>query len=385
MKTFSQRVLSCLREAIGDGPQPLHAPSFVGNELPYLTDCVESTMVSSVGEYTQRFEQSLIEITGARHAVAVVNGTAALQLALILAGVEVGDEVLVPALSFVATANAVTYCGAIPHFVDSNERSLGMDPDALRAWLTVSTNQKFDNTYNTSTDRRIRAIIPMHTFGHPCDMSGLQAVAREFNLIIVEDAAESLGSFYRGGHTGTFGLLGVLSFNGNKIVTTGGGGAILTNSPALAHRARHLATTARNSHAWAFAHDEIGFNFRMPALNAALGCGQLEQLPEFLASKRRLHGAYRRAFQGFYGASIFEEPKGCHSNYWLQTLILAPEMLGEQEQILMTVNDAGYSSRPAWEILSDSLPYRDCPRAPLPIATSLVTRIVNLPSSAGLA
>jgi len=225
----------------------------------------------------------------------------------------------------------------------------------------------------------------MHTFGHPCDVADLLAVADEFDLAVVEDAAESLGSFSQGRHTGCFGLLGVLSFNGNKIVTTGGGGAILTDDPELARHARHLATTAKSPHAWAFAHDEIGFNFRMPALNAALGCGQLEQLPEFLASKRRLHATYVQAFQGLDGVAILGEPEACRSNYWLQTLILDPEKSSEREQILKTTNDAGYSTRPAWELLSDSLPYRDCPRAPLPVASSLVARIVNLPSSAGLA
>ncbi len=374
-----------MRYTVGPGPCVLHEPRFAGNETKYLKECIDSTFVSSVGPFVDRFEGDLAKYTGAKHAVATVNGTAALHVALLLAGVEPADEVLIPTLSFVATANAVRYCGAVPHFVDSDERTLGMDPVALRAWLQASTDMHSGFTVNRLSGRRIRAVVPMHTFGHPCDLEGLLAVAADFNLVVVEDAAESLGSWYHGQHTGTLGLLGILSFNGNKTITTGGGGAILTNDPELARRAKHLTTTAKVPHRWDFVHDEVGFNYRMPNLNAALGCSQLEQLPGFLASKRRLLGRYLEAFKGVSGARIFEEPPGSTSNYWLQSLLLGEPDIEQRNAILKSTNEAGFMTRPAWTLLHRLPPYADCPRAPLPIAESLGGRIISLPSSAGLA
>ncbi len=382
---LTDEVVEALRVAIGSAPQALHEPRFQGNESSYLQDCLDSTFVSSVGPFVDRFERDLAEYTGARHAITVVNGTAALHVALLLAGVERDDEVLIPALSFVATANAVNYCGAVPHFVDSDEGTLGMDPVALRRRLEDVVELRAGEAFNRQTGRRIRTLVPMHTFGHPSDVPALLAVAKDFSMNLVEDSAESLGSSMGGQHTGTFGLLGVLSFNGNKTITTGGGGAILTDDPDLARRAKHLTTTAKVPHPWEYIHDEVGFNYRLPNLNAALGCAQLEQLPEFLNSKRSLYERYRQAFAGVAGASMFREPAGCSSNYWLQVMLLDATNSHERDAVLQATNDAGYMSRPAWGLLNDMTPFVDCPSAPLPIARSLASRIVNLPSSAGLA
>ena len=385
MSDFVERVLGAVQVALGPGKFSLHEPTFAGNESVYLKECIDSTFVSSVGPFVDRFEAELAAYTGAGQAVATVNGTSALHVALLLAGVQPDDEVLVPSLSFVATASAVRYCGGIPHFVDSSESTLGIDPAALREWLQSMTELHSGFTRNRVTGRRIPAVVPMHTFGHPCDIDGLQSVARDFNLTIVEDAAESLGSRYRDQHTGTFGMLGILSFNGNKTITTGGGGAILTNNPDLARRAKHLTTTAKVPHRWGFAHDEIGFNYRMPNVNAALGCAQLEQLPGFLASKRRLFERYLEAFENLRGVKVFGEPPSCTSNYWLQTLILDESESGRRDDILASTNDSGLMTRPAWSLLHQLKPYAEYPRAPLPVAENLEKRIVNLPSSAGLA
>ena len=295
-ETLTEAVVGAIRDVVGPGKVALHEPSFEGNEWLYLKECLDSTFVSSVGKFVDRFEAELQSYTGAKYAISVVNGTAALQIAFKLAGVQADDEVLVPTLTFVATVNAVTYCNAIPHFVDSEEATLGIDTLKLRDYLQRNTSQHSGKCINNHTGRVIRALVPMHTFGHPSDIEGLLAIANDFNIALVEDSAESLGSFYSGQHTGTFGLLGTLSFNGNKTITTGGGGAILTNNEALARHAKHLTTTAKISHAWEFRHDAIGYNYRMPNINAALGCAQLEKLPAKLASKRELFKKYKGAF-----------------------------------------------------------------------------------------
>jgi len=383
---LTQQILSALRLALGNPTQfiPLHEPRFHGNESRYVQECIESTFVSSVGKFVDRFEDDLATYTGAKHAVAVVNGTCALQVALQLAGVQNGDEVLVPALSFVATANAVSYCGAIPHFVDSEENTLGIDPDALQDWLQHMAEHTNGAYRNRHTGRKLCALVPMHTFGHPCRMEELLQVARDYQLEVIEDAAESLGSLYQGQHTGTFGLLGTLSFNGNKTITTGGGGAILTNNAELARQAKHLTTTAKLPHRWEYIHDQIGFNYRLPNLNAALGCAQLEQLPTFLDSKRALFESYRAAFQTISGAGIVQEPENCRSNYWLQTLKLSESEASMRDQILGATNDAGLMTRPVWKLLHILNPYLNCPRSPLQVVESLERRLINLPSSAGL-
>ena len=378
-------ILAAIRAAVGDGPVALHEPCFAGNEWAYLKECLDSTFVSSVGAFVDRFEADLAAYTGARHAVAVANGTAALQVALQLAGVRAGDEVLVPALTFVATSNAVAYCGAVPHFVDSEERTLGVDTTALREYLSGIVEFRAGVCVNRASGRALRAIVPMHVFGHPVDLDGLLAVARDFRLTIVEDAAESLGSSYHGRHTGTFGLLGTLSFNGNKTITTGGGGAILTNDAELAKHAKHLTTTAKVAHRWDYEHDELGYNYRLPNLNAALGCAQLEQLPALIGAKRRLYQRYCETFARLAGVHLMGEPNGCRSNYWLQTLVLTKAMAGERDAVLTATNDAGLMTRPVW-VLNHRLPmYRAAPRMPLAVAESLEQRIVNIPSSAQLA
>jgi perosamine synthetase len=381
----ARRILDALRSAVGPGPLVLHEPHFAGNEWLYLKECLDSSYVSSVGRFVDRFEGELAACTGAKHAIAVVNGTAALHIALRLAGVQAHDEVLVPAMTFVATHNAVSYCAAIPHFVDSEERTLGVDARALREYLLHAAEQRGGVCVNRRTGRVIRALVPMHVFGHPVDMDGLLGVAGDFGLAMVEDAAESLGSLYHGVHTGTFGLLGTLSFNGNKTITTGGGGAILTDDAKLARAAKHLTTTAKVPHPWEYRHDEIGFNYRLPNLNAALGCAQLEQLPGLLAAKRRLYERYAAAFAAVPGLRLLAEPAGCRSNYWLQTLLLEPALAGERDEILRLSNEAGFMTRPVW-VLGHRLPaFRDSPRMSLPVAESLAQRVINVPSSAQLA
>lgn len=382
--SLPQQVVAAIRSVTGPGKLALHEPSFAGNEWLYIKECLDTTFVSSVGAFVDRFETELAAYTGAAHVIATVNGTAALHIALLLAGVVPGDEVLVPALTFVATANAVAYCGAVPHFVDSEARSFGIDAAALRDWLTVSCEQHDGRCINRASGRVIRALVPMHVFGHPADLDALEAVARDFNVVLVEDAAEALGSLYHGRHAGTVGRLGTLSFNGNKTITTGGGGAILTNDPTLARRARHLTTTAKLPHAWEYRHDELGYNYRLPNLNAALGCAQLEQLPGFIAAKRELYQRYRVAFASIDGVTLVAEPDGCHSNYWLQTLLLDAGNSGLRDAVLAATNAAACMTRPIWALLHELPPFRDCPRMALTTATALSQRLINLPSSPGL-
>ncbi len=375
-------VVAALREVTGSTSTPLHAPEFLGNEWAYLKECLDSTFVSSVGQFVDRFEAGLAEFTGARHAVAVVNGTAALHVALLLAGVRPGDEVLVPALTFIATTNAVCYCGAVPHFVDSEQLSLGVDAARLREYLQANTERSGGNCVNKSTGRVIRALVPMHTFGHPCELDGLVQLAADFGLALVEDAAESLGSLYHGRHTGTFGLVGTLSFNGNKTITTGGGGALITNDTELARRAKHITTTAKLPHAWEYRHDEVGFNYRLPNINAALGCAQLERLPQMLADKRNLYQRYRQTLAGISGVRLFAEPTHCTSNYWLQTLLLDSDHADQRDALLAASNAAGVMTRPIWTLMHKLTPFASSPRMDLSCAEDLGHRIVNIPSSA---
>jgi perosamine synthetase len=378
-------IVSVIRLVVGDGPVGLHEPTFAGNEWLYVKECLDSTFVSSVGKFVDRFEEDLAAYTGSKYAVAVVNGTAALHIALKLAGVVANDEVLIPALTFVATANVVIYCGATPHFVDSEIDTLGIDVVKLREYLISHTKQRAGQCVNLETGQVIRALVLMHTFGHPSDLDGLLALAHDYNLVLVEDAAESLGSYYHGQHTGTFGKMGILSFNGNKSITTGGGGAILTNDTETARHAKHLTTTAKLSHNWEYRHDEVGYNYRMPNLNAALGCAQLEQLPKILADKRKLFQHYQTAFAGVKGVKVICEPEHCQSNYWLQTLILDNEDLDRRDSILKATNDAGYMTRPAWTLMNELIPFKHCPHMNLDCAKALSQRLINIPSSSGLA
>lgn len=364
---------------------PLHEPSFHGNEWAYVKECLDTGWVSSVGKFVDRFEEELAAYTGVKRAVAVVNGTAALHVCLLLAGVKAGDEILMPALTFIATANAASYCGAVPHFIDVEERTLGIDPARLATYLE-KIGEKHDSVcINRTTGRRIAALVPMHTFGHPVDLDPLLAVCQNFSIPLIEDAAESLGSYYKGRHTGQWGMLSALSFNGNKTITTGGGGAILTNDEDLGRLAKHITTTAKIPHRWEFHHDMIGFNYRMPNINAALGCAQLEQLPGFLAAKRQLAERYCQAFAGLGGIRFFTEPANSQSNYWLNTLLLDEEFAGYRDALLAATNDAGIMTRPAWTLMHKLPIFAECPKINLPVAESLERRLINIPSSAMLA
>ncbi len=358
---------------------PLHEPTFDNSEIRYVTDCIETGWVSSVGKYVDQFERDLAEYTGVKRAVAVVNGTAALQIALKIAGVQADDEVFMPALTFIATANAATYLGAIPHFVDVGTETLGLDPFKLDEHIQSIGVMKDHQLVNKTTGRIIRAVVPMHTFGHPVDLDPLLEVCQRYNLILVEDAAESLGSYYKGKHTGGFGKTAALSFNGNKIITTGGGGAILTNDDALADYAKHITTTAKVPHSWEFNHDEIGYNYRMPNINAALGCAQLQKLDGFLASKRTLTQKYKNLLMNNENAQLFVENHNSKSNYWLQTLLL--ESGTDRDTVLQILNNNGVMARPIWTPLNEFDMYKNCPRSTLTTMNNLKNSIINVPSS----
>jgi perosamine synthetase len=382
----TQAVLTALRRVLpaDRGAVALHEPRFAGNEWSYVKECIDTGWVSSVGKFVDRFERQLAEYTGTQRAVAVVNGTAALHMGLLLVGVKPGDEVLVPTLTFVATANAVIYCSAVPHFVDSEMRTLGMDPVKLHAYLRDIAVVKQDGCFNRETGRPIRAMVPMHTFGHPADLDGLADVCAHFRITMVEDAAESLGSYYKKQHTGNRGRVAALSFNGNKVLTTGGGGAILTNDEDLGRLGKHLTTTARVTHPWDLTHDRVGYNYRMPNINAALGCAQLEQLPEFLKQKRSLAMRYEQAFAGVDGISFFTEPEKARSNYWLNALILDKEHSGDRDALLELTNNSGIHTRPAWTLMHRLPMYKECPAMDLSTAEDIARRLINIPSSAVL-
>ena len=380
---LAARIHSIIRQVIninGDNIA-LHEPCFRGNEWVYMKDCLDSTYVSSVGNYVDKFEGMLADYTGVKQAVAVVNGTAALHIALKLAEVKAGEEVLVPALSFVATANAVTYCGAVPHLVDSEAKTLGLDTIRLEAYLKEIAVARRGICVNRRTGRIIRAAVPMHTYGHPVDLDPLVEVCQRFHLELVEDAAESMGSFYKGRHTGNWGKVSVLSFNGNKTLTTGGGGAILTNDAELGRLAKHLTTTARLPHRWEYYHDQIGYNYRLPNINAALGCAQMEQLPGFLEKKRALAQRYEAAFREVEGVTFFTEPEFARRNYWMNVLLMDADQAGELEKVLEFTNDRGIMTRPVWNLAHRLPSFHDCPRMDLSIAEDLAARLINIPSS----
>jgi len=385
----------------GDEFKPLHEPMFAGKEWEYVKECIDTGWVSSAGKFVDKFERMLSEYTGTKQVVAVVNGTAALHISLLLAGVRHGDEVLVPALTFVATANAVTYLGAVPHFVDSEERTLGLDPRKLRIYLDEIGEIRKAGCYNKKTGRPIRAVVPMHTYGHPVDLDPLVETCQRFKIQIVEDAAESLGSLYKGVHTGRFGKLSVLSFNGNKIITTGGGGAIMTDDEELGKLAKHITTTAKLPHKWAFFHDTVGYNYRMPNINAALGCAQMEQLPGFVGKKRALAKHYKKAFSNVDGATLFLEPEFAKSNYWLNVILLNEYRLSRKhdrsssayglrdltdlrDSILELTNSNDIMTRPVWTLMCKLPAFKDCPRMDLSVAEKLEARLINIPSSVTL-
>ncbi|MEC8043197.1 MAG: LegC family aminotransferase [Verrucomicrobiota bacterium] len=377
-------IVKAVQKVCGEGPVYLHEPSVSNLEHEFVGDCLKSTFVSSVGKYVDRFEQEISEYTGAKHAVAVVNGTSALHISLILKGVKKDDEVLVPGLTFAATANAICFANAIPHFVDSEDETFGICPKSLEVYLSEICDIKNNTCVNSLTGRRISAIIPVHIFGHPCKIEELLTVAKKFNLEVIEDAAESLGSFYKGKHTGTFGKLGTISFNGNKIITAGGGGMIITDDEDLARRAKHLSTTAKIPHRWEYVHDQVGYNYRMPNLNAALGCAQLKRLSEFLQKKRMLFQKYSGQLDSVEGIRLFSEPTNCCSNYWLQTIVLDEGNLSLRDDILAALNSSGLMSRPAWKGLHTLQHFKESPRMDMKVVNSLEKRIINIPSSSFL-
>lgn len=358
---------------------PLHEPRFSGREREYVLDAIDSTFVSSVGAYVDRFENELASWLDTRKVVAAVNGTAALQVALRLVGVKPGDEVITQPLTFVATANAIAFNGAHPVFLDVDRDTMGLSALAVQNFLAEHVERRDEGSFNRRTGRRIAAILPMHTFGHPCRIGELCTVAGDWQIPVVEDAAEALGSRVGDRHCGTFGQLGVYSFNGNKTITCGGGGAISSADVELAARAKHLTTTAKVPHPWAFVHDEIGYNYRMPNLNAALACAQLERLPALLADKRLLAEAYRKYFSGSDWCDFFAEPGGCTSNYWLNVIILKDP--DKRDEVLAETNRRGIMTRPIWRLMNELDIYRNCQTGSLENARWLEQRAVNLPSS----
>lgn len=363
-----------------DGQVILHDPRFIGNERKYLMDAMDSNFVSSVGEYVGRFEKAVAEYTGAKYAVAAVNGTSALHMSLLLAGVECGEEVITQPVSFIATCNAITYIGAYPVFTDVSRKTMGMCPEKLEAFLKENaTRHPNGKTYNNRTGRRFAAVVPMHTFGHPCEIERIAEICEYYHISLVEDAAESIGSLYKGRHTGLFGKLGALSFNGNKVITTGGGGMILTDDEELATRAKYITTTAKVPHRWEYRHDYTAYNYRLTNLAAALGCGQIEQLNFFIQEKRKLVKKYEVYFADQSDVTFFTEPENCRSNYWLNAVILKDR--NARDEFLQSTNDRGVMTRPIW-VLSNKLDmYRGCLCGDLSNAKWLEDRVVNIPSS----
>jgi perosamine synthetase len=373
-------VVSFVHELYGtEGMVPLHVPTFRGNEKKYLNECIDTTFVSSVGKFVDRFEEMMVDYTGTQKAVVCVNGTNALHMAMLLVGVEREDEVITQALTFIATCNAISYIGAHPLFIDVDNDTMGLSPDAMEAWLKENAEIKGESCYNRRTGRRIKACVPMHTFGHPVHLDKLVEVCNRYHIELVEDAAESLGSFYKGKHTGTFGKIGAISFNGNKTITTGGGGMLLFQDEKLGNFAKHLTTQAKVTHRWEFVHDHIGYNYRMPNINAALGCAQLEDIDHFLANKRETAEKYKQFFSDKENIQFFTEPEGSKSNYWLNAVLLNDKEA--QLKFLEYTNDHAVMTRPIWELMNRLPMFKDCETDGLQNTVWFADRVVNLPSS----
>jgi len=383
MTTEFSKIIAFIKERFGNKDViPLHEPCFVGKEKEYVSDCIESTFVSSIGKYVDEFERRVTQFTGAGYAVATVNGTAALQIALLMAGVKTGDEVLTQAISFVATCNAINYCGATPVFLDSSQKTLGLNPEALEAFLNENCEIRDDGrTYNRTTGKRIAACLPVHVFGHPTEIKRIKELCDRFRIILIEDAAEALGSHYDRQHVGTYGKLGILSFNGNKTITTGGGGMVLTNDNKLAETIKHITTTAKMPHVWEYYHDRVGFNFRMPNINAALGCAQMEMLPAIIDKKQELAEIYQDFFK-FKDVKFVTEPVNSRSNYWLNAIVL--ENRKQRDLFLECTNKEGVITRPMWTLMHRLPMYAHCQRDELVNARWLFERVVNIPSSVSL-
>lgn len=376
------KTIKFIKDLYGSDNVPLSVPKFTGNEKKYLNECIDTTFVSSVGQFVDRFEKDMEAYTGAKRAVVCVSGTNALHMAMMLAGVERDDEVLTQALTFIATCNAISYIGAHPVFIDVDRSTMGLSPDAVKQWLSKNAEIRNGECYDKQTGRRVKACVPMHTFGHPVRIEELAGICSEWHIELVEDAAESIGSKYKGTHTGLFGKVGALSFNGNKTITTGGGGMLLFMDEELGALAKHLTTQAKIPHRWEFKHDHIGYNYRMPNINAALGCAQLENLDKFIADKRNTASAYEEFFRNVDGMDFFTEPENSFSNYWLNAVILPDH--DKQLEFLQETNDNGVMTRPIWELMNRLPMFEKCQHDSLENTVWFADRVVNIPSSVRL-
>ena len=378
-----EKTIKFIKELYGNQEfTPLSVPKFIGNEKKYLDECIDTTFVSSVGKFVDRFENDMAAYTGAKKAVVCVSGTNALHMAMMLVGVERDDEVLTQALTFIATCNAISYIGAHPVFIDVDKSTMGLSPVAMKSWLIKNSEVRNGQCYNKNTGRRVKACVPMHTFGHPVLIEDIANICEEYHIELVEDAAESIGSKYKGIHTGLFGKVGALSFNGNKTITTGGGGMLLFMDEGLGALAKHLTTQAKVPHRWEFRHDHIGYNYRMPNINAALGCAQLEHLDEFIADKRATAAAYAEYFKNVDDIDFFVEPENSFSNYWLNVVILRNR--DAQQAFLQETNDNGVMTRPIWELMNRLPMFEHCEHDNLTNTIWFADRVVNVPSSVRL-
>lgn len=378
---MSKMILSFIEEAkniYGNEFIPLHRPVFEGNERAYLIDCIDSNFVSSVGERVSKFEELIAEYTGASHAIATVNGTAALHTALVVAGIKRGEEVITQALTFVATCNAISYTGAVPVFVDVDLDTMGMSPTSLSEFLKNNAEKRDGKAWNKETGRLISGCIPMHTFGLPCRINEIRSICKEWGISLVEDAAESLGSYIKGKHTGTIGKIGTLSFNGNKLITTGGGGMLITDCPEIAKKAKHISTTAKIPHSYEFIHDEVGYNYRMPNINAALGCAQIEKIDYFLKAKKEVSARWDNFFSE-YNVTFKKPIDGNTANFWLNVVIMKSKE--ERDHFLELTNESGVMTRPIWQLMSRLPMFSNCQNVGLQNSKWLAERAVNIPSS----
>jgi len=380
-------IIKILNKTIGDlrfhnkSTVYLHEPDIRKEDWGFVKECLKKNFVSSVGNYVNEFEEKLKKYTKAKYVIATVNGTSAIHLALVVMGANENDEVILPSLNFVAAANAVRYCNSIPHFVEVEEDTLGIDPIKLEKYLSKIVIKKNNNSFNKYTNKRIKFMMPLHMFGHPAKIIELKKIAKKYNLKIIEDAAESLGSTFKNKHLGTFGDIGILSFNGNKIITTGGGGALLTNSLKVAKKLKYLSTTAKTPHRWKFEYSDIGYNYRMPGINASLGCAQMKRIKSYVNLKRKLFKKYKAAFGNLKDIKVFQERKNARSNYWLQTIILDNKISYLKDKILEKTNNLGFSVRPVWKPLHKLKKFKSYPRMEMKVTNNLEKRILNLPSS----
>ena len=381
--SLAKKIFTSLKSVVGKKSKLLHKPYLLkGNEKKYLNECIDSSFVStSGGKFIERFEKKIKNLTKSKYVISVVNGTSGLHLAIKAIGVMENEEILVPSLTFVGTCNAIIYSNAIPHFVDSSLKTYGIDHDKLDKYL--SNNAKIINgyCYNKKSKRKIKAIIVVHLFGHPAKIDSLLTIAKKYKLKIIEDAAESIGSFYKGRHTGTIGDVGVISFNGNKSLTTGGGGAVITDNYSLAKKIKFLSSTSKIKHKYKYIHQGVGYNYRLSNISAALGCAQLEKLNKIIISQRKLFIKYKKVFRNFENIEILSEPKNSRSNYWLQTLVLKKKNKTHINSILQYINDRGYQVRPAWDLISEMKYYKKFPKMNLDKSREIRSSLINLPSS----